>query len=160
MLHFVTCASIAILSHFVTELSKCHKMSQIFGQSNFVTESHHVTGNPFSEIVAIILTSTSLSSSRLLSSSSPLPKHLVNGTTFSWISLLTSFDTYFFDTYRQGETEVIRTVFWPLVHHVPPPQVKIPMQSNIFFIIYLSIFYFPDHSRISLLHKIGVPANF
>ena len=48
MLHFVTCASIAILSHFVTEFSKCHKMSQIFGQWNFITESHHVTGNPFS----------------------------------------------------------------------------------------------------------------
>ena len=43
--------SIAILSHFVTEFSKCHKMSQIFGQSNFVTESHHVTGDPFSDIL-------------------------------------------------------------------------------------------------------------
>ena len=35
-------------SHFVTEFSKCHKMSQNFRQASFVTERHHVTGNPFS----------------------------------------------------------------------------------------------------------------
>ena len=36
------------LSHFATEFSKCHKMSQNFGQATFVTECHHVTRHPFS----------------------------------------------------------------------------------------------------------------
>ena len=38
-----------LLSHFVTEFSKCHRMSQNFRQTCFVTECRHVTGNPFSE---------------------------------------------------------------------------------------------------------------
>ena len=37
-----------LLSHFVTEFSKCHRMSQNFRQTCFVTECRHVTGNPFS----------------------------------------------------------------------------------------------------------------
>ena len=40
--------SATALSHFVTEFSKCHNMSQNFRQVNFVTECHHVTDNPFS----------------------------------------------------------------------------------------------------------------
>ena len=39
-----------ICHFFVTEFSKCHNMSQNFRQVNFVTECHHVTGNPFSGI--------------------------------------------------------------------------------------------------------------
>ena len=37
------------LSHFITEFSKCHYMSQNFRKVTFVTECHHVTGNPFSD---------------------------------------------------------------------------------------------------------------
>ena len=42
--------SATALSHFVTEFTKCHNMSQNFRQGNFVTECHHVTGNPFSAL--------------------------------------------------------------------------------------------------------------
>ena len=40
--------SATVLSQFVTEFLKCHNMSQDFRKVNFVTECHHVTGNPFS----------------------------------------------------------------------------------------------------------------